>query len=75
MNYHRGFHAYRWVRGQEYDPYVSSPPRRDVAGYVNEHYDEMWRGRVAQFLANTDDFTEEAATGSRRRWWRRASPG
>ena len=25
MNYHRAFHAYRWIRGQEYDPYVSSP--------------------------------------------------
>jgi arylsulfatase A-like enzyme len=33
MNYHRGFHAYRWVRGQEYDPYVSSPTRRvEAAG-------------------------------------------
>ena len=59
MNYHRGFHAYRWVRGQEYDPYVSSPTRRDVDRYVNEHYDALWRRRVGQFLANTDDFTEE----------------
>jgi arylsulfatase A-like enzyme len=60
MNYHRGFHAYRWIRGQEYDPYFSSPPRRKVDDYVNSHFDELWRGRVAQFLANTDDFTEEA---------------
>ncbi len=28
MNYHRGFNAYRWIRGQEYDPYNSAPPRR-----------------------------------------------
>jgi len=60
MNYHRGFHAYRWIRGQEYDPYVSSPPRRSVEGYVNPQFDEVWRGRVAQFLANTDDFTDES---------------
>jgi len=59
MNFHRGFHAYRWVRGQEYDPWTSHPPRRDLDDYVNEHYDPTWRGRVAQFLANTDDFTRE----------------
>lgn len=59
MNYHRAFNAYEWIRGQEYDPYESAPPRRRVEDYVNEHYDEAWRGRIAQFLANTDDFTEE----------------
>lgn len=59
MNYHRGFHTYRWIRGQEYDPWTSHPPRRDLDDYVNEHYDAIWRGRVAQFLSNTDDFTRE----------------
>ncbi len=59
MNFHRGFHAYRWVRGQEYDPWTSHPPRRAVDDYVNAAYDAVWRGRVAQFLANTDDFTRE----------------
>ena len=57
MNFHRAFHAYRWVRGQEYDPATSHPPHRNLDDYVNEHYDATWRGRVAQFLANTDDFT------------------
>jgi hypothetical protein len=28
MSFHRGFHAYDWVRGQEHDPYDSGPPRR-----------------------------------------------
>jgi arylsulfatase A-like enzyme len=60
MNFHRSFHCYRWIRGQEYDPYVSSPPKRNVDDYVNENYDETWRARVAQFLANTDDFTDES---------------
>jgi len=59
MNFHRGFHAYRWIRGQEYDPWASHPPRRNLDDYVNEHYDAAWRGRVAQFLANTDDFARE----------------
>ena len=59
MNFHREFNCYRWVRGQEYDPWVSSPPKRNVDDYVNEHYPPEWRARVAQFLANTDDFTEE----------------
>lgn len=59
MNFHQGFHAYRWVRGQEYDPWTSHPPRRAVDLYVNEHYDALWRGRVSQFLANTDEFARE----------------
>jgi arylsulfatase A-like enzyme len=59
MNFHRGFHAYRWIRGQEYDPWTSHSPRRNLDEYVNEHYDAAWRGRVAQFLANTDGFTRE----------------
>ena len=59
MNYHRGFTSYRWIRGQEYDPYESAPPRRSVEGFVNEHYPEIWRRRVEQYLANTDDYTRE----------------
>jgi arylsulfatase A-like enzyme len=57
MNFHRGFHTYRWVRGQEYDPWTSNVPRRDLDAYVNAYYDDTWRGRVAQFLSNTDGFT------------------
>lgn len=59
MNYHQGFHAYRWIRGQEYDPWDSGPPLRDVSPYVNAHYPEEWRQRVGQFLANTDRFEHE----------------
>jgi len=59
MNYHQYFNCYRWIRGQEYDPWVSSPPKRNVDDYVNEHFTDVWRERVAQFLANTDDFKEE----------------
>ncbi len=59
MNFHRGFDVYRWIRGQEYDPWTSHTPRRSVDEYVNSNYTETWRGRVAQFLANTDRFAQE----------------
>lgn len=56
MNFHRHFNSYRWIRGQEYDPYESGLPRRRLDEYVNENYPELWRGRIHQFLANTDAF-------------------
>ena len=56
MNFHRGFHSYHWVRGQEYDPYVSSPSERSLDDYVNEAFPDRWRALVGQFLANTDGF-------------------
>ena len=59
MNYHAGFHAYRWIRGQEYDPWESAPTARSVDAYVNAHYPPEWRARVGQFLANTDGFKSE----------------
>lgn len=59
MNYHAGFHAYRWIRGQEYDPWESAPPQRSLEAYVNARYTDEWRQRVAQFLANTDQFRTE----------------
>jgi len=59
MNLHKSFHAYRWIRGQEYDPYASNPSRRSLDDYVNKNYPEVWRRRVHQFLANTDDFVKE----------------
>jgi len=57
QNYHRGFHSYIWIRGQEYDPYRSAKSRRNIDDYVNEHFDERWRARISQFLQNTDEFT------------------
>lgn len=56
MNFHRGFNSYDWIRGQEYDPYTSAPTNRRLDDYVNESFPDIWRARVAQFLANTDDF-------------------
>lgn len=59
MNFHRGFHEFRWIRGQEYDAYFSSPPKRSIDKYVNANYPEYWRKLVAKYLANTDDFKSE----------------
>lgn len=59
MNFHRGFHSYRWIRGQEYDPYTSWKPKRNIDDYVNENYTSEWRARVEQYLSNTDDMEEE----------------
>jgi arylsulfatase A-like enzyme len=59
MNFHRSFHAYRWVRGQEYDSYASHTSRRKLDDYLNANYSEAWRSRVHQFLVNTDDFEKE----------------
>jgi len=56
MNYHRAFHYHEWVRGQEYDPWRSHPPARDLDNYVNSHYNDAWRAQVAQFLTNTAGF-------------------
>jgi len=59
MNYHAGFHAVRWIRGQEYDPWESAPSARPIERYVNARYTPEWRDRVGQFLANTDGFVSE----------------
>ena len=55
MNFHRDFHSFNWVRGAEYDSYRTAPPqRRRLEDYINENYDETWRGRVLQYLKNAD---------------------
>jgi arylsulfatase A-like enzyme len=57
MNFHRGFHAFRWVRGAEYDAYRTDPPRnRRLEDYVAPAHDDVWRGRVLQYLKNADDW-------------------
>jgi arylsulfatase A-like enzyme len=59
MNFFRSFNAYRWIRGQEYDPYESAPPTRDLEQHVNEHYNELWRNLVRQCLQNMNQFSSE----------------
>jgi arylsulfatase A-like enzyme len=59
MNFFRSFNAYRWIRGQEYDPYESAPPTRNLDDYVNEHYPPLWRRLVQQCLQNMNGFERE----------------
>lgn len=59
MTYHLGYHSYQWVRGQEYDPWDSSPTERNLDDYVNEDFGDSWRARVEQFLTNTDTFHDK----------------
>jgi arylsulfatase A-like enzyme len=59
MNFFRSFNAYRWIRGQEYDPYDSAPPRRNLEDYVNEHYPANWRNIVRHCLANMNEIEAE----------------
>jgi arylsulfatase A-like enzyme len=59
MNFFRSFNAYRWIRGQEYDPFESAPPTRDLEQYVNEHYPALWRRLVRQCLQNMNGFERE----------------
>lgn len=59
MNFHRGYHIFRWIRGNEYDSYRIAPPEnRRLEDHVNEHYNDAWRGRVLQYLKNTDDWED-----------------
>ncbi len=60
MNFFRSFNAYRWIRGQEYDPYESAPPTRNLDDYVNDHYPKLWRRLVRQCLANMNGFGQES---------------
>jgi len=60
MNFHKGFHSFIWIRGQEYDSYIPPPPlKKRVEDYVNENYTDEWRNLVARFLANTEEFSRE----------------
>lgn len=59
MNLHRGFHVYRWIRGQEFDAYASHNTCRNLRDYINDNYPPHWQNLVCRFLANTDDMKDE----------------
>ncbi len=60
QNFHAGFHSYQWVRGQEYDPWRSEPPKSDLKKFTNQHYDDIWMANVAQFVVNTEEFADSS---------------
>jgi len=62
-NFHRGFHSWQWIRGQEADPLVPTPkPDVDVSHYVQPDVppDSRLRRMVAQYLNNRAWWESEA---------------
>jgi arylsulfatase A-like enzyme len=52
-NYHRGFHSWQWIRGQEADPTVPTPkPDVDVSHYCPPKAADPLRRLTAQYLNN-----------------------
>ena len=47
MNYHRGFHEWHWIRGQEMDAYKSKPHSRDIKKYIKP---EMKGDQIVRIL-------------------------
>jgi arylsulfatase A-like enzyme len=59
-NFHRGFSAWRWIRGQEYDPYRSQPlSRLCLDDYVKDSFSAFWKGLVERCLRNLEPFRSE----------------
>jgi len=62
-NFHRGFHSWQWIRGQEIDPLVPTPHcDLDVSRHVRpeEPPDSGTRRRTAQYLNNRAWWKSEA---------------
>ncbi|MBV9281641.1 MAG: sulfatase [Chloroflexi bacterium] len=58
-NFHRDFHVWRWIRGQEYDPYRSQPlSRYHLADFVKESFPPGWADLVRRCLQNVEPFRE-----------------
>lgn len=54
-NFHRGFDVWRWIRGQEYDPFRSAPLERyKLEDHVNENYPPGWPALVEACLKNLE---------------------
>ena len=54
-NFHRGFRVWRWIRGQEYDPYRSAPlSRYRLEDFVKESFSPAWRRIVETCLINLE---------------------
>lgn len=55
MNFHRGFHSFEWIRGQESDAWKSAPHSKNIDEYIKP---EMQGDRVArsldQYFRNTE---------------------
>lgn len=56
MNYHRGFHNFRWIRGQAIDAYAIKPHDKDLMDYIKPEMKGTWALRILdQYLRNIAD--------------------
>lgn len=56
-NFHRSFRVWRWIRGQEYDPYRSAPLKRlRLKDHINERFPPGWERLVLACLQNIEPF-------------------
>jgi arylsulfatase A-like enzyme len=57
MNMHRGFRAWEWIRGQEYDAYRTGPLRRlRLEDHIKDTYSPSWRELVLAALRNVEEY-------------------
>jgi arylsulfatase A-like enzyme len=60
MNFHKGFHSFQFIRGQEGDLYVSSPSRQDPNEYMDPKASgNLMQNYFEQYLRNVDDRRSE----------------
>ncbi len=52
MNFHRGFHAFRWIRGQEFDNYVTDP--RVGVEEIKKHLSPTWEEQESRWTRPRD---------------------
>ena len=56
-NFHRAFDVWRWIRGQEYDPYRSQPlTRYNLDDHVKASFPPQWSALVRRCLQNVEPF-------------------
>jgi len=56
-NLHRSFRVWRWVRGQEYDPYRSAPlTKYRLEDYIKDSFTSHWKQLVETCLINIEPF-------------------
>lgn len=60
MNYHRGFHEFQWIRGQEVDAYKSRPHNVDINRYIKQEMKDNYQVRILdQYFRNVANREKE----------------
>jgi len=62
MNFHRGFHSYRFIRGQESDAWELTPHAENLEDYLHPRQSESKRRVIDIFLRNTQGWKSEEDT-------------